>query len=138
MKLTVKKVLIGLLWIGALFYLFEFVLHLFGLPILEHDKIFLPTHDRYIALFALTYGVLLLLISSNLNRYKTLFFITRTGIFLSFLSGIWISLQGGYSPLFNVVTLDKDLSVMGYLFLGWFLLLIMITYYYYKNGKTKQ
>ena len=130
-----KKIIIVLLWIGALFYLFEFFLHLFGLPILEHDRIFMPTHDRYIALFALTYAGLLILISSNLKEYGRLFYLTIAGIFLSFLNGLWISSQGGYSPLFNVVTLDKDLSIIGYLFLLWFAALSVAMFYYHKNLK---
>jgi hypothetical protein len=35
----------GLLWIGGLFFILEFFFHFFGLAALEHDKIFLITHD---------------------------------------------------------------------------------------------
>lgn len=123
-----QKILIILLWIGALFYLFEFVLHFWGLSILEHDKIFMPTHDRYVALFALTYAALLVLIGSDLKKYQKLFYLTIIGIFASFLNGLWISLRGGYAPIFNVITLDQQLSFIGYAFSVWYVLLIVAWY----------
>ena len=65
----ILQVLQGLLWIGSAFFLFEFFLHLFGLPVLEHDTIFIWTHDRYIAILALTYSVLLAIVSTNFARF---------------------------------------------------------------------
>ncbi len=131
----IKIFLIFLLWLGALFYISEFFLHAFALRILEHDKIFLPTHDRYIALFALTYGVLLILVSLNLERYKYLFYVMLIGIFLSFLNGLLISVQGGYAPLFPVAGLDKKLSILGYIFLIWFVTLIITWFLHNKENK---
>ena len=110
-----------LLWIGALFFYIEFVLHIGGLPILEHDRIFLYTHDRYIALFSLTYGTLLMLISRDIQKYRTLFLLTMCGILLSIINGVAISLQGGYASLFPVSNLDKNLKVLGMSFLVWYI-----------------
>lgn len=109
-----------LLWIGAAFFGMEFFLHFFGLPVLEHDKIFLYTHDRYIALYALTYAFLLILSSSDLKKYRFLFLATMIGIALSMLNAYWIAQQGGYSPLFPTVSLDEDLSMLGLAFLIWY------------------
>ncbi|MBS3126695.1 class I SAM-dependent methyltransferase [Candidatus Woesearchaeota archaeon] len=117
-----------LLWIGALFYFFEFLLHLLALPILEHDKIFLYTHDRYIALFALTYSVLLFLISTDKRKYNTLFLFVVIGILFSFLNGFYISSAGGYAPLFNVSAVDSQLQILGYFFLAWYFLLLISWY----------
>jgi len=119
------------LWIGAAFFLFEFVLHLFGLPILEHDKIFLLTHDRYIALFALTYAALLLLVSSDVRKYATLFKMTMVGILFAMLIAASISWNGGYVSVFPVENLDKDLSTLGWGFLLWYLL----TLYFFFTKK---
>jgi len=135
--MSLKKIITGLLWLGAIFYLFEFFLHFWGLPVLEHDKIFLPTHDRYIALFALTYGASLILISSNLKKYRHLLYLTLTGIFLSFLNGLWISFHGGYAPLFEVAALDQNLSVIGYSVLLWLTSLIILGQQYYHKAKNK-
>ncbi len=114
------------LWIGAAFFLFEFVLHLFGLPLLEHDKIFLYTHDRYIALFALTYAVLLILIATDIKKYATLFKVTMVGILFAMLVAASISLSGGYISLFPIESLDKDLSILGWGFLAWYVLTILV------------
>ena len=110
-----------LLWIGAGFFFFEAVLHFFGLPILEHDVIFLSTHDRYIALFALTYAVLLFLISTDIQKYRTLFFLTMGGLFLAMLIASSIAFQGGYTLAFATVSLDSDLRFLGIFFLLWYL-----------------
>lgn len=116
-KLTLTRTL---LWLGALFFLSEFFLHLLGLPVLEHDRIFLYTHDRYIALYALTYASLLVLSSTDLKKYRFLFLATMVGILLGMLNAYWIALQGGYSPLFPTVSLDEDLSWLGAGFLLWY------------------
>ena len=120
-----------LLLIGSIFFFLEFILHLFGLGILEHDKIFLYTHDRYIALFALTYSVLLFLIYTDIKKYTDLFKLTMIGILLSFINAIFISYQGGYEKLFPVNALDYNLSLLGLLFLVWYLSLIIL--YKIKN-----
>ncbi len=119
-----------LLWIGALFFLSEFFLHFFGLAILEHDKIFIPTHDRYIAIFALTYATLLFLVSLDLKKYKTLFYLTMAGILLGMFNALYIAKTGGYT-FFEVVTLDKDLAVIGQWAFIWFPLTWIV--YYFKK-----
>lgn len=110
------------LWIGAAFYLAEAPLHLFGLPILEHDKIFLPTHDRYIAIMAITYGVLLILISTDVKKYQTLFVITMVGILVQAINAAYITTIHGYRNYFQTRHLDRSIGLMGYGFLLWYLL----------------
>lgn len=110
-----------LLWIGGAFFAAEAILHVIGLRILEHDKIFIPTHDRYIALFALTYAVLLILISTNLEKYKTLFKLTMLGILLAIINGAVIAYTGGYGRGFPVVTLDAQLGSIGIGAVVWYL-----------------
>ena len=119
-----KKLLLTriLLWLGALFFLSEFFLHFFGLPLLEHDAIFLYTHDRYIALYALTYAFLLTLCSTDLKKYRFLFLATMVGILLGMCNAYWIAQQGGYGPLFPTVNLDQDLNWLGAGFLLWYAL----------------
>lgn len=111
-----------LLWIGAVFYFAEAVVHFFGLPMLEHDKIFLPTDDRYIAIMGLTYGVLLILISTDINKYRSLFLITMAGIAAQALNAICIDVAGGYRRYFPTQHLDSSLRVLGVGFLLWYLL----------------
>lgn len=111
-----------LLWLGALFFLSEFSLHFFGLPILEHDRIFMFTHDRYIALYALTQAFLLILVSSDLKKYHFLFLATLVGLLFGMLNAYWISQQGGYHVLFPTLSLDKDLSWLGLGFVSWYTL----------------
>ena len=111
-----------LVWIGALFYFAEAPLHFFGLPILEHDKIFLPTHDRYIALMAITYGVLLILISTDVKKYRTLFVITMVGILAQGINAAYITMTGGYRISFHTQHLDRAIVLMGYGYLLWYLL----------------
>ena len=119
------------LLIGALFFLFEAIIHFFGLPVLEHNKIFLPTHDRYIALFALTYALLLVLVSTDLEKYKTPFLITMIGILLAILNATWISWSGGYKLFFPVDRLDVNLSFLGVGVYTWYAL----TWISYLRGK---
>lgn len=111
-----------LLWIAAAFFLFETFLHAFGFPLLEHDRIYLVTHDGYIALFALSYAVLLILISTDVKKYQTLFILTMLGIFLAFLNATWIAFSGGYASLFPVLFLDKNLQMMGIFAWLWYFL----------------
>ncbi|PIP65627.1 hypothetical protein COU77_02400 [Candidatus Peregrinibacteria bacterium CG10_big_fil_rev_8_21_14_0_10_49_16] len=101
------------LYIGSVFFFLEAVLHALGLAVLEHDKIFLPTHDRYIALLALTNGALLILISTNITKYRHLFILLMIGIGLGMLNAFSIAQSGGYKAYFAVSTLDATLSVLG-------------------------
>jgi hypothetical protein len=109
-----------LLWIGAIFFIGEALLHGFGLKILEHDKIFLATHDRYIALMALTYGVLLILITTDLNKYETLFHLTMYGILIAILIATFITFTGGYSS-FLVSNLNSSLRIIGIFAYTWYI-----------------
>ncbi len=109
-----------LLWIGAGFYFFEAIIHILGLPILEHDEIFLPTHDRYIALFAVTYAALLILISTNVQKYRQLFWLVMAGILLSLGNAALIARLGGYDKFFQAPELDKQLSIIGIFALIWY------------------
>lgn len=115
-----KLIFQGLLWIGVFFFLSEFFFHFFGLPFLEHDKIFIVTHDRYIGIFALTYSILLMLISTNSAKYKLVFFIVMAGILVSGLNAYYISYIGGYKTFFPVVTLDSDLRTLAIGTLFWY------------------
>lgn len=109
-----------LLVIAAVFYAFEAVLHGFGLSVLEHDKIFLPTHDRYIAIFALTYAALAVLIATDVKKYRHLFFVLMAGIALSTANAALIAAGGGYAG-FGTVTLDADLTGIGIGAIIWYL-----------------
>jgi hypothetical protein len=109
-----------LVWIGALFYFVEAPLHFFGLPILEHDEIFLPTHDRYIAIMAITYGVLLILILTNIRKYQALFVITMVGILAQGVNAGYITASGGYGISFHTQDLDREIVLIGYGFLLWY------------------
>ncbi len=108
-----------MLVIGAGFYIFEAAIHALGLPILEHDKIFLPTHDRYIAIMALTYAALLILVSTNIEKYRTLFAVVMTGIFVSMGNAVLIAHSGGYAA-FGVINLDRSLTLIGFGAAVWF------------------
>lgn len=121
-----------LLLVGALFFFTEFLFHFFGLPVLEHDKIFLPTHDRYIAIMALTYSALLLLISTDLKRYKSLFVVAMVGILFLILNAVWISITGGYRSYFNTESLDKKIGFIGYAHTLWYPLTWFLWFKYFK------
>lgn len=127
-----KRIIQGLLWLAALFFLTEAFLHAFGIKLLEHDKIYLITHDGYIALFALTYAMLLILISTDLEKYRILFFLTMAGIFLALLNAAWIAYSGGYASFFPVIRLDGDLQIIGLFFWVWF---ILTTFLFLKEDK---
>jgi hypothetical protein len=116
----VASLLRPLLWLGALFYLAEAPLHFFGLPILEHDRIFLPTHDRYIAIMVVTYGVLLILISTNIKKYQTLFVITMAGILAQAINAAYIAMIGGYRTYFHTQHLDREIILIGCGYLLWY------------------
>jgi len=137
-NLNKKTIVQGLLLVGAAFFLFEFPLHFFGLEILEHDKIFLFTHDRYIASYALSLGSLFILIATNIQKYKTLFIISMFLTLVGMISGTLIAFEGGYQTLFPVLTLDEDLSVLGMSFYIWYFVLWVSWYlfFYSKNRKV--
>lgn len=116
---TLSKVLA---LIGSIFFLAEFFFHFFGLPILEHDQIFLLTHDRYIALYALTYSFLLALSATDFKKYRFLFGATLFGILIMMLNAYSIAAQGGYHTFFPTVSLDHDLNTLGLGFLIWYVL----------------
>jgi hypothetical protein len=99
--MTTASLVRPLLWLGALFYFAEATLHFFGLPVLEHDKIFVPTHDRYIAIMAITYGVLLILISTDVRKYQALFVVTMLGILAQGMNAACIEMIGGYRTSFH-------------------------------------
>jgi len=108
-----------LVWLGILFSFSEFFLHLFGLPILEHDKIHLFTHDGYIALFTLMVASFLYLSTTDFKKYKTVFYLTMGFIACAFVIGSYIAYNGGYSALYPVITLDEDIRLLGVAFLLW-------------------
>src|SRR5438105_2821733 len=110
-----------LLVIGAAFYLFEFFLHFFGLPLLDHDKIFLPTHDRYIALYGLTYAGLLILCAANIQKYRPLFILTMIGILFGMLNAKYISDHHWYTTNFNAPMLDQHLAMIGFASIVWYI-----------------
>lgn len=110
-----------LLVIGALFFASEFLLHFFGLPILEHDKIFLPTHDRYIALFGLSKAFMLGIAATDVKKYRIVFVGSMAIIFLAMLNAFFIMKTGGYTQYFEVKSLDADLGLLGWSFLAWYL-----------------
>lgn len=109
-----------LLWFGAAFYFFEAIIHGLGLAILEHDKIFLPTHDRYIAIFALTYAALLILIATDLKKYRHLFVLTMAGICVSIVNAAVIAQNKWYPALFQTTALDNSLSLIGGVAVVWY------------------
>ena len=116
-----KRLLQLLLAIGAGFFIFEFFLHFFGLPMLDHDKIFLPTHDRYIALYGLTYAALLTLCAIDIKKYRTLFVITMIGILFGMLNAKYIATHHWYTTNFNAPMLDQHLSYIGLLAVVWYI-----------------
>ncbi len=124
MIITLKenKILKLLLLAGAIFFVIEFFLHYFGLPILEHDKIFINTHDRYIASFALAIGTLAILVITDIKKYRDLFILLMALILVGIISGTVIALEGGYHTLFPVITLDHNLSILGLFFYLWYTL----------------
>lgn len=117
-----KQITSGLVIIGAIFFLFEAVLHAFGLSILHHDDIFLFTHDRYIAIYAVTMFALMLQIATDVRRNKILFVIVMSSIALGIMNAIWIAKMGGYGVLFPAaVGIDNQLSVLGFGVIAWYL-----------------
>lgn len=120
---TLSKVLA---LIGSGFFIAEFFFHFFGLPILEHDAIFLFTHDRYIALYALTYSFLLALSATDFKKYRFLFGSTLFGILIMMFNAYAIAAQGGYHTFFPTVSLDQDLNILGIGFLIWYVAMFLL------------
>ena len=111
-----------LLFVGAAFFLFETIVHAFGLPVLEHDKIFLFTHDRYIALYAITMAAIMTLTASDLRRYRFLFPIVMASILLGIANAMLIEQLGGYQVLFPPAQqVDGQLSGLGIAVAIWYL-----------------
>ncbi len=124
-----------LLLIGSIFFLFEAVLHAFGLSILEHDKIFLFTHDRYIALYALTMAAIMALTASDLHRYRPLFFLIMGSILLGIVNAMVIERLGGYDVLFPAAaTVDGQLSGLGVGVVVWYI----ATWIAFLKGSTSR
>lgn len=122
MATTKPRVTTILLLIGAGFFLFEAIIHAFGLPVLEHDKIFLFTHDRYIALYALTMCAVMILVALDLKKNKILFFIVMMSILLGMLNAMLIAQLGGYEVLFPPASeVDGQLSSLGAGAMIWYL-----------------
>jgi len=121
-SLKENKYLKLLLLAGATFFIIEFFLHYFGLSILEHDKIFINTHDRYVASFTLAIGTIAILITTDLKKYHDLFILFMALVLVGIISGTIIALEGGYQTLFPVVTLDHNLSILGIGFYLWYIL----------------
>ncbi len=122
-----------LLWVQALFFFSEFLFHFFGLPILEHDKIFLSTHDRYIALFALILAGILVTIATDIKKYNAIFIVVMVGILFLMINGYVIEHTGGYAKAFSTQTLDRDIQWIGYGSLLWY---IVTWWAWWKNKKT--
>lgn len=114
-----KSLLIGM----AVFYFFEFVIHFFGLPVLEHDKIFLPTHDRYIALYGLTIGGLLTMLATSHRQDKSLYRFTTFMMLLGGLNAIYISVTHAYGKYFGEYSIDSDLALLGVGVVVWYIAL---------------
>ncbi len=108
--------------VGAGFFVFEAVIHAFGLAILEHDKIFLFTHDRYIALYALTMAAVMTLTAFDLKRYQVLFYIVMVSILFGIANAMLIERLGGYEVLFpSAKEVDGQLSVLGLIVGAWYI-----------------
>ncbi len=120
---TADKIYRILLLILAVFFLFEFVIHFFGLPVLEHDKIFLPTHDRYIGLFGLTIGGLLIMLATTYRRDKGLYRFTSWIILAAGVNAVYISATGAYAKEFAVNNIDAKLGFLGAGILVWYIAL---------------
>jgi hypothetical protein len=109
-----RSMTVGLLMVGAGFFVFEAVLHAFGLPILQHDEIFLFTHDRYIALYAATMAAAMTLVASDLKKYRNLFVIVMLSIAFGIGNAMLIASLGGYDVVFpSAREVDGDLSMLG-------------------------
>lgn len=120
---TADKIYRLLLLVLAVFFLFEFVIHFFGLPVLEHDKIFLPTHDRYIGLFGLTLSGLLIMLTTTHRRDKNLYRFTSWIILFAGLNAVYISATGAYGKEFAVNNIDANLGLLGVGILLWYIAL---------------
>lgn len=127
-----------LLLLGALFFLFETVLHAFGVPILQHDKIFLFTHDRYIALYALTMAGIMTLTASDVRKYQHLFVIVMASIALGIANAMLIARTGGYEVLFPPATeVDGQLSGLGIAAIVWYVTVWSAFFYERKRVKPR-
>jgi hypothetical protein len=125
-----------LLYLGAGFFMFEAIIHGSGLAVLEHDKIFLFTHDRYIALYALTMATIMTLAATNVKRYRALFFIIMASITLGIGNAMLIEQLGGYAVSFPpALKVDGQLFNLGVGAVTWYLSiwLCFMREQYFKN-----
>ncbi len=126
-----------LLIVGAGFFLFEAALHLLGLPILQHDKIFLFTHDRYIGIYALTMCAIMSLTAFDIERYRVFFWVIMTSVLLGIGNAMFIARAGGYRVLFPPAqTVDGQLSLLGVGAIVWYLLLLISYFVLRPTSKT--
>ena len=126
------RVTTTLLMLGSLFFAFEAVLHAFGLPVLDHDKIFLFTHDRYIALYAATMTAIMIVTAMDLKKYRTLFFVIMASIFFGILNAMLIAHLGGYQVLFPATIVDGELNPLGAGVMVWYIA-TWVAYLYEQN-----
>jgi hypothetical protein len=117
MRVTPLRVLLAL---GILFFGSEAVLHAFGLPVLEHDKIWQVTSDGYIATMALAFAGLMAFVAYDAEKYRPLFYFLMGMVALAILNGFYITASGGYSEFFSVTDLDNDLRLIGVGALLWY------------------
>jgi hypothetical protein len=123
--------------LGAGFFIFEAVLHVLGLPILQHDEIFLFTHDRYIALYAITMAMIMLLAASDLRKYRVLFMVIMISILLGIGNAMLIATMGGYEVLFPAArSVDGELSGLGVGAIIWYMA-TWITFGHFITTQTK-
>ncbi len=126
---TADRLYRALLLIMAGFFLFEFLLHFSGLPALQHDKIFLPTHDRYIALYGLVFAGLLTMLATTHRHDKTLYKFTSVMLFLGAANAVYISVTQQYDKYFDVSDLDGQLGWLALAVLIWYILLKITDHY---------
>lgn len=118
-----EKIYKSLLFVMAGFFLFEFLLHFFGLPILQHHRIFLPTHDRYIAFYGLMFAGLLVMLATTHRKDQTLYRFTTWTLFLGVMNAIYISANRLYGVYFGAYNIDAQLGLLGLGIMAWYVAL---------------
>lgn len=113
----------GLLFFMAGFFIFEFFLHFFGLAILQHHRIFLPTHDRYIAFYGLMFAGLLTMLATTHRKDQKLYRFTTWMLFLGVLNAIYISVNRLYGEYFGAYNIDSQLGLLGIGVVIWYIAL---------------
>lgn len=120
---TAEKLYKCLLFAMAGFFVFEFILHFFGLPILQHHRIFLPTHDRYIAFYGLLFAGLLIMLATSHRRDQALYRFTTFMLFLGAANAVYISANRLYGKYFGAYNIDSQLAMLGIGVLLWYIAL---------------